>query len=228
VPSDGPAINGAGNTVTYTGTPVLLDPSVAVSDTTTISSVNVWISSGFQSGDQLTINGNADGIINDSDGSTIHYHYDSSAHGIYLYTATGTATLSDFDAALQSIQFSATGSDPTVGGTDLSRTITWAAQDSTSATSPTVTTTVDLHIVPVLNSFTLTISEGGTTVLSNSDFSVSDPGFTNFTYRPVKKPCLGSAPRSSAPTILRRRVSGRLMRSISLPQLGSPVNHSLI
>ena len=35
---------------------------------------------------------------------------------------------------------------------------------------------------PVLNSFTLNVSEGGTTVLTNSDFSVTDPGFTNFTY----------------------------------------------
>ena len=35
---------------------------------------------------------------------------------------------------------------------------------------------------PVLNSMTLTVSTGGTTVLTNNDFSVTDPGFTNFLY----------------------------------------------
>ena len=35
---------------------------------------------------------------------------------------------------------------------------------------------------PVFSSMTLTVGEGGTTVLTNSDFSVSEPGVTNFTY----------------------------------------------
>ena len=42
---------------------------------------------------------------------------------------------------MQLIQFSNTGNDPTVGGTDLSRTITWAGSDGINF-SQTVTTTV--------------------------------------------------------------------------------------
>ena len=41
-----------------------------------VESVNVLISSGYQSGDVLTINGQTDGDIQESDGSTIHYHFD--------------------------------------------------------------------------------------------------------------------------------------------------------
>jgi hypothetical protein len=35
---------------------------------------------------------------------------------------------------------------------------------------------------PVFSSFTLAVTQGGTTVLTNNDFNVSDPGFTNLTY----------------------------------------------
>jgi hypothetical protein len=182
-----PAIGGANNAITYIGTPVLLDPSVAVTDATaTVTSVNVWISSGYQVGDELTINGATHGDITNSHG-TISYNFDSTnvdpnQHGIYLYASTGSPTLSDFDAALHLIQFSTMASDPTAGGTDTSRTVTWAAHDSADAYSPTATTTVALNIVPLLNSMTLTVGEGGTTVLSNADFSVTDPGHTSFTY----------------------------------------------
>ena len=186
--NNGPVIAGAGNTVTYDGSPILIDPSVTLSDSAaSVSSVNVWISAGTQSGDQLTINGNVDGQITNSDGSIIHYHFDNTpgtnngqGPGIFLSNiGTTAATTADFQAALQLIQFSTTGSDPTAGGTDTPRTVTWAAFDNTNF-SQTVTTTID--IVPGLNNVTLSVSRGGTTVLTNSDFSVSDPGFTNFTY----------------------------------------------
>ena len=77
----GPVISNAGNTVTYAGSPLFLDQSVAVTDPTgTVSSVNVWISSGFQTGDELTIDGNVDGQIVNLDGSIIHYHFDPNAN----------------------------------------------------------------------------------------------------------------------------------------------------
>ena len=51
--NNGPVINNANNSVTYTGTPVFLDQSIAVTDTTgTVNEVNAWISSSsFQIGD---------------------------------------------------------------------------------------------------------------------------------------------------------------------------------
>lgn len=147
--NNGPMLSNADNSVTYTGTPVFLDPSIAVTDATgTVSSVNVWISSGFHSGDTLTINGGMDGDIANSNG-TIHYRYDANARGIILSTSHGGPTLGDFDAALHLIQFSNTGSDPTAGGTDTSRTVTWAAQDDANLFSHTVTTTI--NVGPILN-----------------------------------------------------------------------------
>ena len=138
--SSGPVVNNANNSVTYTGTAVLLDPSITVTDTTggTVNEVNAWISSSsFQNGDTLTIQGSTgtvgsdgsiDGDIVES-GHTIHYHYDNTtSHTIDL--TSSTATLADFDAALQLIQFSSTSSDVTAAGTDTSRTITWAAHEN--------------------------------------------------------------------------------------------------
>lgn len=175
--NNGPVLSNADNTVTYTGTPVFLDPSIAVTDATgTVSSVNVWISSGFHGGDTFTINGTGDGDILNADGSTIHYHFDNTTNpdnpSIFLSAFNGSPTSADFDAALQLIQFSP-------GAADGDRTVTWAAYDNVLH-SPTVTTTIDVG--PILNSFTLTVSQGGTTVLSNTDFNVSDPGFTDLTY----------------------------------------------
>jgi VCBS repeat-containing protein len=135
---NGPVLSNAGNSVTYTGTPVLLDPSIAVTDATgTVSSVNVWISSGFQSGDTFSINGTGDGVLTYLDG-TIHYHFDNATDpdnpSIFLSAFAGTPSSGDFDAALQTIQFS-----PGAPGGD--RTVTWAAYDNVLH-SPTVTTTV--------------------------------------------------------------------------------------
>jgi VCBS repeat-containing protein len=172
----GPVIIGADNTVAFAGVPVALDPAIAVTDTTgTVSSVNVWISSGAQSGDTLTINGSTDGNISDGLGNTIHYHFDSASPdgpSIFLSAFTGTPTAGDFDGALQSIEFSP-------GAADGNRTVTWAAYDNV-VHSPTVTTTVEVG--PVLNGFGLTVTEGSTTVLSNSNFAVSDPGYSDLTY----------------------------------------------
>jgi hypothetical protein len=186
---NGPVLGNAGNSIAYQGPPVLIDPSVTLSDPeATVSSVNVWISSGEQSGDQLTINGSTVGDILNSDDSTISYHFDATlntgndeGHGLVLSGTGGTPTTADFEAALQLIQFSSTSGDPTAGGTDNSRTITWAAFDNIQHSS-TVTTTVNLDIVPVLNSMTLTIAQGGVDVLTNADFNVADSDSSSFLY----------------------------------------------
>ncbi len=181
----GPVLSNANNAVTYTGTPVTLDSSIILTDTTAnVSSVNVWISStSFQAGDTLSISGPnvtgsaTDGTIADADGSTIHYHLDTTTVPnevqLFLSGISGTPTTADFQAALQMIQFSP-------GAGDGDRTVTWAAYDN-SQYSQTVTTTV--HVGPVLNSFTLAVGKGGTTVLTDTDFNVSDPGFTNLPIR---------------------------------------------
>ena len=170
--NNGPVIDNANNTFSYTGAPVVLDHSISVVDTTgTVTSVDAWISSGAQTGDALTINGNTDGTLTDSDGSTIHYHFDGNAIDLEEGSgSSGIPTLDDFNAALQLIQFSP-------GAADGARTVTWAAHEAVN-TSPTVTTTIDVG--PVLNSFTLTVSQGGTDVLTPGDFSVTHAQSTDF------------------------------------------------
>jgi VCBS repeat-containing protein len=149
----GPVISNAGNTVTYAGSPVFVDQSIAVADSTgTVTSVNVWISSGYQSGDTLSIGGApnvsgtpTDGTITDSDGSIISYHFDPNANnnnngipagGIFLQSTGATpATTADFQAAIELIQF-------TGGAGSGDRIVTWAAEDNHNQFSSTVTTTV--------------------------------------------------------------------------------------
>ena len=192
--SSGPAITGAGNTVTYTGSPLFLDQSVAVTDSTgTVTSVNVWISSGYQTGDELTIDGNVDGqIVNNSDGSIIHYHFDPSANnnnngipagGIFLYGASGTPTTADFQAALEMIQF-------TPGGADGDRTVTWAAQDANNS-SPTATTTVHID-APV-------VSTNNMALVAQTFFgSTGDENATGITYANGELYVVGDNPQAGS------------------------------
>src|SRR5262249_35641564 len=70
----------------------------------------------------------------------------------------------------------------TAGGTDLTRTVTWAGHDTNDQFGPTGTTEIPVAILPILNKVTFDIAKGGTTVLSNSNFVVTDPGHASFTY----------------------------------------------
>ena len=142
--NNGPEINSAGNTVSYTGSPVTLDQSLTISKSGgSITSLSAAISSGARSGDTLTINGFTDGTLtNTNDGSTIHYHFDSVVDQLVLSIESGTPTIGDFVGAEQLIQYSSTTSDPTAGGTDTSRTVTWEAEDNNNLFSPAVTTTI--------------------------------------------------------------------------------------
>jgi hypothetical protein len=200
--NNGPAITGANNTVTYTGTPVYLDPSITVTDATgTVISVDAWFSSGAQTGDALTVSAvnlpsgftlsitdPADGTITDPDGSTIGYHFDGNA--INFTGTSGSPSLADFNAALEAIQF-------TPGAVDGPRTVTWAAHEAVN-TSPTVTTTVNVPVtinlpagtpdgkggyVPVVSSNNIAFSDSNTadvhTVASSFDSAASNLGPLN-------------------------------------------------
>ena len=70
------------------------------------------------------------------------------------------------------------------GGEIATDTFTYTVSDGLDASSEaTVTVKVTgINDAPVLNSFTLTILEGGTTVLSNGDLDVTDPDSTSFFY----------------------------------------------
>jgi Concanavalin A-like lectin/glucanases superfamily/FecR protein/Cadherin-like len=88
-----------------------------------------------------------------------------------------TGTLTDIDNALHSgLVYT-----PTTGyyGSD---TLTFEAHDG-AFTANTATATIDVApLPPVLSSMTLDVVQGGTELLTNADFSVTDPNGSNFLY----------------------------------------------
>jgi VCBS repeat-containing protein len=136
--NDAPAISGAGNTASYDGaTATVVDDAIVVNDfdNTTLASATATISSGYQSGDTLEINGATDGDL-----GAIHYQYDGNT-----ITLSGSDTLAAYQEALRLVSYSSIDTDPTAGGTETSRTVTWAVNDG-HASSATAVTTVDLNI----------------------------------------------------------------------------------
>ena len=131
-----PVIDGANNVVSYTasGPAVAVDSGIVVADvdSTTLAGATATISSGFQAGDTLTINGSTDGDIANS-GGTIHYHFDSTTHAM---TLTSTDTLADYQAAFSLVSLSSPSTDPTAGGSDTSRTVTFAVNDGQGLQRP--------------------------------------------------------------------------------------------
>ncbi len=109
----------ASGTVTFNegGSPVVLDSTATAADPDSggnLTSATVTVGS-FISGDTLTV-GAADGLSTSFSGGTL--------------TLTGTASLATYNAALDSVDYGFTaGGDPTAGGTDTSRTISWMVSD---------------------------------------------------------------------------------------------------
>jgi hypothetical protein len=147
----GPSIGGAGNTIQYYqgGAATPLDSSITVTDLqgADISSATVTISTGFQSGDTLSFNiGSPTQTFSDS--ATVSAS--QSGDVLTLTTTAGNATAADFQKALDSVTYSFSG-DPTIGGTDRTRTITWSVTDANGLTSvPGSTSTLDVYMTPVL------------------------------------------------------------------------------
>ena len=173
-----PAVT-AGNTIGYIeqAAAIAVDNALGVTDAdnATLAGATVAISSGFQSGDTLTINGTTSGDIV-SGGNTIHYNYNSGTHTMSL---SGADTVGDYQAALRLVAFSnATNDDPTAGGTVNSRTLSWAVNDGTLDSS-IATTTVNLSAVndaPLATITPLSYSATEQTSLSlkSNGLSISD------------------------------------------------------
>ena len=169
----------AGNTIGYIeqASAIAADNALGVSDAdnAALAGATVTISSGFQNGDTLTINGTTSGdIVNGV--NTIHYNYDSSTHRMSL---SGGDTVAHYQAALRLVAFSnTTNDDPTAGGTVNSRTLSWVANDGT-LDSTIATTTVNLSAVndaPVATNTPVSYSATEQTSLSlkNNGLSISD------------------------------------------------------
>ena len=151
---------------------VAVDPGITVSDidNLNLASATVSISSAsFFAGDVLTAN---------TSGTAIAFSYNATTG---VLTLSGSDTLADYQAVLRRVEFSSTATDPTNGGTDLNRTISFTANDGIS-TSTAVSDTVNVFdFVLSPSGTTASYNELGSAVTIVGSLTVSDPGVTDLT-----------------------------------------------
>jgi Ca2+-binding RTX toxin-like protein len=107
-------------------------------------------------------NGNLTGaVINlgegSADGDVLNF---TSQHGITGYMnygaliLTGTATVADYQAALESVTYTFTpaSGDPTQGGTNDTRSVEWTVSDGVSISSDLVSSTINVDVAPAVSS----------------------------------------------------------------------------
>ena len=134
----------AGSTVTYLqdGAPQQLDVTATADPGDPggpLVSATISIGAGFNTGDMLNFT-NQNGISGSYD----------AVHGVL--TLSGSASIAEYNAALDSITFRSTSSNPSNDGADLTRTISWSVTNGnpSNGTSATVTSMVNVHAVPTI------------------------------------------------------------------------------
>jgi hypothetical protein len=138
-----------------------------------LASATVSIGAGFLSGDTLTINGTTSGAIDDGASGTIAYAFSGST-----LTLSGTDTVADYQSALNSVKYSVTpaNGDPTGGGHDTSRTISYVVNDGVTSSDAVTSTLETVHAAPVVTpSGTIaTFTGGGAAVPLDGGLLASD------------------------------------------------------
>ena len=183
-----PVVTVGAPNVTFTGgsaTPVTLDSGISVSDTDSggnLTGATVTIAAAdLLPGDQLMFS------ASDLDGATVKVggsdtgiteSYDSTTGAL---TLSGTDSIANYKAALAEVEFVYTGDgDPTNGGTDTARTITWQVNDGASLSSTTnaSTTLTVTHTAPTLTVGTPSptfIGGGPAVTLDSAGIAIADP-----------------------------------------------------
>jgi hypothetical protein len=169
-----PSLGGAANTVTYTEqqSPVAIDDQITLNDTDApavgnqINSATVKITVGALTGDLL-------------DAVTTGTNITATFNGTDTLTLSGPDTIANYQQVLQSVTFASTSDDPTFGGTDTSRTVTWTVSDIFDVPSTPVTSTIDVTAVndaPVaaITPASYSATEQTALDLKNTGLSVSD------------------------------------------------------
>ncbi len=120
---DSPALGSVTSTATYAAkaAPVTLVSGLAVTDasSTLLAGATVAIVGGVFTGD-------GDKLAAVTNGTAITASYNGSTETLVL---VGGDTVSNYQQVLRTVAFSSTNSDPTRGGLDLTRTITWTVTD---------------------------------------------------------------------------------------------------
>jgi hypothetical protein len=200
--NDAPVLVNVAPSAAYgVGTPgTLLSPALAVFDVdatapspfTGLNSATISIVNGFVATDQLFVNLTDDGSGHfiTSDGETTSITVQSNASGTLMLV--GQDTLSHWQSILDAVSYKSTAADPTSGGSNPHRTITWSANDGdlnsqTPNTDPDnlVITTIlhfagapslDLDVSGAGTGFTNIFNKSGPSIrIVDTDVAISDP-----------------------------------------------------
>ena len=132
----------AGGTLAYAaGSAALaLDAGLTVTDSgsPTLTGATVTIGTGLLAGDKLNF-ANQNGITGNYNAVT------------GLLTLSGSATVAQYQTALDSVTYNFSPGDPTHGGTDTTRAITWTINDGTTTATATSTVAVAFNSIPKLD-----------------------------------------------------------------------------
>jgi hypothetical protein len=151
--NDPPTLSGTANATFTTGGPaVTLSGAATVGDpdNQTLAGATVAITAGTFAGDVLAAS---------TAGTAITASYNAATETLSL---TGTDTLAHYQAVLDSVTFNSTAADPTNGGADPSRTVTWTLNDG-SASNATGTATTTIAVKPPAAAPTVSASVGAPT-----------------------------------------------------------------
>jgi hypothetical protein len=151
-----PVLGGGGNVTVYAagGTAAAIDAglTVADADNLNLAGATVSIGTGLRAGDVLNFT-NQNGIIGSYNAAT------------GVLTLSGTATIANYQAALESVTYSSTSSNPSNSGADTSRTVSWNVTDGTLS-SNTISTTVNTDDAVTLTTGKDTVTLGGIEILA--------------------------------------------------------------
>ncbi|WP_186178278.1 DUF4347 domain-containing protein [Burkholderia gladioli] len=137
-----------------------VDANIHVSDAdnASLAAATVTISSGFVSGDSLGFVNNNATLYGD-----IQASYNPSSHALSLFSGSGTATVAQWQAALDAVTFAS--SSGTTGGT---RDITFSVSDGTKTSGA-------LHHSVVVTAGPTVITDGGSAAFISGDNTASTP-----------------------------------------------------
>ena len=175
--NDGPHIDVAA-TASYTenGERTTISPAATATDVDSfnLTAGQVTIDVGARPGDILTVSGLQNGTFHG-----IAFSYDAGTSSLSFNQA---ASVADYQAFLQAVQFHSTSDNPTDFGTSPTRTIAWALFDGTTISNIGTTTLsiTDANDAPV-NTVPAAQSVAEDTILPIAGVSVDDPDTSTIT-----------------------------------------------
>ena len=170
--------NVAASAAARPGQTITVSPAASVGDPDNLklASATVAITGG-------TFAGDGDGLAAATAGTSILSSYNSSTETL---TLTGSDTLAHYSQVLASVTFTSTAGDPTNGGADPLRTVSWVANDgagSNNLSTPATTTIAVFNIppAPTITAFSPDTGVQGDFITAASNLTLSGSAVPNAT-----------------------------------------------